>query len=268
MTRVVRLPGLRKLRLDTPEGQALHDNLSSHVASVNDALDQLRPRPIVVDVDVSKGSRTPRVQLHVGETAVLDGGNLTSCTLLAPKGPQKGDAFSVKNASSVTTSWTVDGNGLDIEGYGPTYTKSSEVTISGAGVCVTWFFTGNYWACESVGSQAASSTGGSGAIHLVASPKHVSGTVEGVVASAYLTAGTYTSALALMGSRDSSQTATLYLRSFTSSNTLLQLTRTGLLASSASTGSVVIPADGWYDVSLKNSAATHGAVCTGFKIIP
>ena len=103
---------------------------------------------------------------------------------------------------------------------------------------------------------------------IVPSPNNVSGTHETLVGSININPTvSFTSALALLGSEFSGDRSTLRMRRQDTGDIVLTLTGVGLMANVPSTGSVVIPATGWYNVSIFNSSPSGSVVCQGFKLV-
>ena len=71
----------------------------------------------------------------------------------------------------------------------------------------------------------------------------------------------------MIGSQFSGDTTTLRMRRFTTGDIILVLTGAGLLSDVVSTGSVIIPANDWYNVSILNSSVSGSAICQGFKVV-
>lgn len=103
--------------------------------------------------------------------------------------------------------------------------------------------------------------------NIIPSPNNVSGTIETIIGAVYITSATFSSGRAMIGSQFSGDTTTLRMRRFTTGDVILVLTGAGLLSDVISTGSVIIPANDWYNVSILNSSVSGSAICQGFKII-
>lgn len=105
------------------------------------------------------------------------------------------------------------------------------------------------------------------AYNIIPSPNNISGTIETIIGAVYITSATFSSGRAMMGSEFSGDTTTLRMRRFSTGDIILVLTGAGLLSDVVSTGSVIIPANDWYNVSISNSSVSGSAICQGFKII-
>lgn len=105
------------------------------------------------------------------------------------------------------------------------------------------------------------------AYNVIPSPNNISGTIETIIGAVYITSATFSSGRAMMGSEFSGDTTTLRMRRFSTGDIILVLTGAGLLSDVVSTGSIIIPANDWYNVSISNSSVSGSAICQGFKII-
>ncbi len=93
-----------------------------------------------------------------------------------------------------------------------------------------------------------------------------SGTVETLIGSAYIRSGVLASGIALMGSQEIADSATLAVREFGQVYNILEFNTTGFLQNVTTTGSIIIPNSSWYDVYLSNSSVSGSALCNGLKL--
>lgn len=101
--------------------------------------------------------------------------------------------------------------------------------------------------------------------NIVPSPIRVTGTVETLVASFYISSGSYDSAMALLGSELLGNSVTLSVKQFALSSSILVLTG-GLGRSSViSTSSVIFPTTDWYDVTILNDVSSGSSLCSGLS---
>ena len=106
-------------------------------------------------------------------------------------------------------------------------------------------------------------------LDLVGAVVEASGTIETLVESFFIRSiHTFRSGVAMLGAQSVSDTATLHVRNHLTTAEILTLGFTsGTLRPQESTGSVIFPASGWYDIYLVNSSISGSALCAGLKLL-
>lgn len=95
----------------------------------------------------------------------------------------------------------------------------------------------------------------------------VSGTDETIIGSLYIRTTNFSLGRAMLGSTGAGDIGRLKIKRFSTGDVMAIIGgNVGSATSQTTTGSVVLPADDWYDFYLYNSSISGSAVCTGFRL--
>jgi len=248
----------------------LVDGTSYLAAGSNITISSASNGQITISTPVEAPADAQYVVLSV-DTTLSDERVLTAGTglSLADGGAGGNATLAINDSVVATVSGTHFSENITVAGTG-----SFEFGISGS---LTTLVDGRSYIAAGTNITVASSSngqvvisatgGGDGSVYIVPSPRIVSGTVAEVVGSIYIESLTFTSARALLGSTGAGDTATLQVSRFSNANVILTLSAVGSIADVSSTGSVVFPANDWYDITLVNSAVSNSAICNGIKFV-